>query len=150
MKKRFLIAVAMIAVAVGLKSCDVGSSNENTCKTQNVGTAATAVSGDTTKSLSDEDNDVSTPLSASVPITVSFKVSNSCGGFQSFYQENTDAFEKEITVNTMYEGCNCEDVEETLQATYNFKTFATGVYVLKFKTQSTPTEEFITHTITVN
>lgn len=138
MKRKIAILGLSLLAAIVLNSCDIGSSSSANCSTFNVGTAAESVTGPTTATV----NQV-------VTLSVQFKVQNTCGSFQSFFQQTTGDMEKTITVNTKYEGCDCDDTVSTKSENFTFTPTAPGVYVFKFRKQSIPTEEFVTHTITV-
>lgn len=129
-KKTFLlVSLAMIA------SCDISSDdNERVCSYIS-GVGVSEVRGPNTANVNEE-----------ITLDVAFVVQNSCGGFQKFHQTQTGN-DIILTVNAIYEGCDCEDTPELIDTTYKFKALSAGVYNLKFKKTNT---EFITHTVTVS
>lgn len=92
---------------------------------------------------------VSGPTNALVGETVSldvnFVVYNDCGFFNQFYEEVIDG-NKYITVNAIYEGCQCEDIALIKSTVYSFSSSTIGTYVLRFKVTNT---SYIEHTIEV-
>lgn len=80
-----------------------------------------------------------------IEIPVDFQVMNSCGEFYQFKESGTE-MTRTITVEAVYNGCNCAEVIETKTATYEFIPEENGEYTLNFT--SGPTE-FITVTIDV-
>lgn len=130
MKSRFLLFSTALFLSIFLSGCDIGSSSSQTCTASGIGTAATAVTGE-------EGGTTTIAVGASATFDVSFKIPNQCYSFDRFYQQNIDAAERQITVNTKYDGCNCQDQESTLTQTYTFTPTTSGTYVLKFKKSNT-------------
>lgn len=81
-----------------------------------------------------------------INVEVQFNVSNSCGDFNRFIASGTDKA-KTIVVEAVYEGCNCNEVIETITTTYQFEPQEPGEYELNF--QSTDEPGFITVTVTI-
>lgn len=132
LKKTFLVlSIIMIA------SCDV-SSDDNTSNncSKIVGVGTISVTGPDTATANEE-----------ITLEVDFAVNNSCGEFLKFVQSQQSGNELIVTVNAVYTGCSCIDLEEVKTAPFKFKALSAGVYKLKFRKTNT---EFITHTVTVS
>lgn len=131
--KTMLIALAFISFS----SCDLGG--DDNFSTQNctylAGIATTAVTGPITANVNEE-----------ISLTVSFTLANNCGKFHLFNEAIGANRDKIITVNAIFEGCNCDNVPVAKTETYKFKAVSEGVYNLKFKKAN---DEFLMHTITV-
>lgn len=139
MKLRFLVFYSSLVLALSLVGCDISSSEKQTCSASGIGTAASAVSGT-------EGGTTTIALNATATFDVSFKVPNQCYVFDLFFQQNVDATERLITVNTKFEGCECGTLETTRTQTYTFTPTTPGNYVLKFRKSST---EFFVRNVTV-
>lgn len=132
LKKTFLLlSIIMIS------SCDISSDDttSNNCS-KIVGVGTISVTGPSTAAINEE-----------IAVNVDFAVNNSCGEFLKFVQSQQSGNELIVTVNAVYTGCTCIDLEEVKTAPFKFKALSAGVYKLKFKKTNT---EFITHTITVS
>ena len=129
----FKKSLLLCFVALSAASCDISNDQPSNCPAV-IGVSTVAVSGPTTATVDQTIN-----------LNVSYKTKKNCGDFHSFYKE-VNGLEKTITVNTIYDACDCDEVVTTEIAPYAFKEAAAGVYVLKFKETNTT---FITHTITV-
>jgi len=139
MKSRILLLSTVLFLAISLSGCDIGSSSEQTCTASGIGTAAAEVSGE-------EGGTTTIAVGETVTFNVSFKIPNLCYSFDRFFQQNIDASERQITVNTKYDGCNCEDQETTLTKPYSFTPTTAGNYILKFKKSNT---EYFVRNVTV-
>lgn len=137
MKKGLLSALCAFGI-LSLAGCDLSSSDDGNCIRKNVASATTSVTGETTGAVND-----------TIALSVTYTVDNSCGAFQTFQQENTGAFEKEIGVLAQYEGCDCEETETTLTQTYQFKPTTPGTYLFRFRKGTTPEETYEEFTVTV-
>jgi hypothetical protein len=131
MKKVFFLAFGLLTLA--LSSCYLGGSNE--CKSQYVGVATTAVTGPETAAVNE-----------TVTLQVTFSVSNSCGEFQLFHNEQGEPNETIVTVNAQYDGCSCDNTAVSMTQPYTFKAIAPGTYIIRFRKSNT---EFITKQIVV-
>ena len=80
-----------------------------------------------------------------VQVEVQFEVMNSCGEFNGFVESGTET-ERVIAVQAIYDGCNCNQVIETITETYQFIPVEAGEYELRFASGET---EFITAKLTV-
>jgi hypothetical protein len=124
--------VALVAILVS--SCEL-SENVINCPTT-VGVVTTAISGPTEAAID-----------VPVDLEISFETKKNCGGFQLFYINPSDNVLVDIiTVNTIYDECNCDEVLSVEKVNYAFKKSTAGVYVVKFRASNTT---FIEHTITV-
>ena len=130
--KTMLLAVMLFSIT----SCDLGGDDTSV---QNcnypIGIGTTAVTGPTTASLNEE-----------IELTVSFTLGNNCGKFHQFYETLDGNRDKIITVNALFEGCNCDNSPVAKTEKYKFKAVSEGVYNLKFRKAN---NEFLIHTITV-
>lgn len=84
-------------------------------------------------------------VNETVDIEVFFDVRNSCGEFNRFIETGT-SMEREIQVESRYEGCTCNQVIETITAIYEFTPEEVGEYTLDFRSGA---NEFITVDISV-
>lgn len=125
--------ITLAFLALSIASCDLSSDSPGTCATI-IGVATEAVEGPTTAAINE-----------TITLNVSYQTTSNCGGFQSFYKQGT-GLEKIITVNTVYDACNCDEEVSIEVEPYAFKESVAGVYVLKFKESNST---FVTHTVTV-
>lgn len=84
-------------------------------------------------------------VNETIDIEVFFEVRNSCGEFNRFIETGT-TMEREIQVESRYEGCNCNQVIESITAIYEFTPEEVGEYTLNFLSGA---NEFITVDISV-
>lgn len=80
-----------------------------------------------------------------ITLTVTYKVDNSCGVFQRFF-EITNGNSKTIDIEARYEGENCGTTETTLTQPYQVSVITPGTYNFKFRKTGT---QFITHTVVI-
>jgi len=126
-------SIFLCFLALSIAGCDISSDEMNNCPTI-IGVSTVAVAGPTTAAVDETIN-----------LNVSYKTKKNCGGFQTFFKE-VIGLEKIVTVNVIYDYCDCDEVVTTEVQPYAFKESTAGVYVLKFKETNTT---FITHTVTV-
>ena len=71
-------------------------------------------------------------LGETYPITVSYYKPSSCYQFNDFYYVSELNQRTVAVINTVYEDRVCTQVEELVDATFNFMVNSNGTYVFKF------------------
>jgi hypothetical protein len=132
MKTFIKILIITVSLSFIFTNCTPEASSQS-CQSY-TGTSTESVSGPT-----------STTINVPIQLDVVFVVFNTCGFFDQFFEETIDGI-KYITVNAVYDGCECEDVVLLKPVTYNFVAATAGTYVLRFKISNTT---YVEHTIEV-
>ena len=129
MKKFVKILTITTFLSILFSNCSPESSSE-ICQSF-TGTPTESVSGPTTAAVGEI-----------ISLDVNFLVYNDCGFFNQFYEEIIDGI-KYITVNAIYDGCQCEDITLIKPTVYNFSASTPGTYKLRFKVTNTTHIEHI-------
>ncbi len=86
------------------------------------------------------------PINQPIVFSVSYFVDSACGDFKDFYVETNGAYERTMTLQVEYDGCNCTPAQTTKSINYSFTPAVSGTYTFKFKVDAT---NVITKVVTV-
>lgn len=129
-----MIRIFLFFVFIIFYSCSLENNTNSNCIYYE-GTSTTAVEGPS-----------ETTRNVPIDLTVTFNVYNSCGQFYLFHEEPITNG-KIITVNAVYEGCDCTQALYQRTKNYTFSSSTTGSFLLRFKLTNAT---YIDKTITVN
>lgn len=131
--KKIINLLGLLVLAVSFQGCLSDNDDQNCLYYQGEGTLE--VIGET-----------EAIVGTVVPLEVKFRVFDSCGEFYMFHEEVVNTTTKIITVNAVYDGCNCTVGSLVKSAVYNFRALTVGTHTLRFRINNST---FIEHVIEV-
>jgi hypothetical protein len=126
---------ALMAFAL-LAGCDPGSNDDGKNCYQVMYIGVTNVTGPETVALGQP-----------IVLAVNYLVENQCGNFKDFYVEANGAYDRTLTLQAEYNGCNCPIGQVSKSINYSFTPAVAGTYTFRFKVDATTQ---ITKVVTVN